>query len=79
MQDQWITVKVHPSAGKDVLVGLAPNRFEAWVRAKPMEGRANAAVAALLSRALRIPAGSIRLMKGGMSRNKLFRIHGILP
>ena len=74
MQDQYLTVKVHPNAGKDILISLRPGRFEAWVRAKPMEGRANEAVATLLARALRIPASSIRLMKGGMTRNKVFRI-----
>ena len=74
MQDQYLTVKVHPNAGKDILIGLRPGRFEAWVRAKPMEGRANEAVVSLLARALRIPHASIRLMKGGVTRNKVFRI-----
>ena len=76
MQNTYFTVKVHPNAGKEVLVGTGPGRFEAWVKAKPLEGRANEAVAALLSRTLRIPAGSIRLIKGGNKRKKVFRILG---
>ena len=74
MEDQYLTVKVHPNAGKDILIGLGPGRFEAWVMAKPMEGRANEAVVSLLAKGLRIPHASIRLIKGGIGRNKVFRI-----
>lgn len=74
MQDTYLVVKVHPKAGKEVLIGTGPGRFEAWVKAKPMAGHANDAVVALLSRTLRIPAPSIRLIKGRMSRHKVFRI-----
>ena len=74
MEDYYLTVKVHPNAGKDILIGLGPGRFEAWVRAKPMEGRANEAVVSLLAKGLRIPHASIRLIKGGIGRNKVFRI-----
>ena len=74
MDPGWISVKVHPCAGKDVLVSIAPGRFEAWVRAKPMEGRANEAVVELLARTLRIPRSHLRLMKGRSGRQKVFRI-----
>ena len=69
-----IAVKVHPNAGKDVLVQLGPGRFEAWIKAKPIEGRANAAVSALVMRTLNIPAGHLKLVKGGMGRHKVFRV-----
>lgn len=74
MEQSWISVKVHPNAGKDVLVFLAPGRYEAWVKSKPVEGDANDAVLALLARALQMPARSIRLTKGHRGRNKLFRL-----
>ena len=67
-------VKVHPHAGKDVLVSTGPGRFEAWIKAKPVEGRANEAVLALIARALQIPSGQIRLTKGRSGRHKVFRI-----
>ena len=76
MQDVWLQVKVHPNAGKNVLVQLGPGRFEAWVNAKPVEGRANEAVAALLARGLGVPANHMRLIKGHGSRVKVFRIIG---
>ena len=74
MPDQWIMVRVHPRANKDVLVALGPGRFEAWVRAKPLEGQANDAVTALLARTLQIDASRIRLAKGSRGTHKLFQI-----
>ncbi len=74
MSVTYLAVKVHPGAGKDVLVQLAPGRLEAWIKAKPIEGRANEAVAALLMRVLKIPAGHLRLVKGAYKRNKVFQV-----
>jgi uncharacterized protein YggU (UPF0235/DUF167 family) len=71
---EWVSVKVHPQAGKDVLVGVAPGRFEAWVRAKPLAGRANDAVIALLATHLGVAADRLRLIKGRAGRIKVFRI-----
>ena len=76
METQWISVKVHPHAAKDVLIGVGPGRFEAWVKAKPMEGRANEAVSNLLVRTLRIPQGRLRLIKGALGRHKVFKVIG---
>ena len=76
MQDTYLLVKVRPHAGKEMLIGTGPGRFEAWVKAKPMEGRANDAVVALLARGLRRPVSSIRLIKGAHKRNKVFRVMG---
>ncbi len=68
---EYISVKVHPQAGKDILVSLGPGRFEAWVKAKPVAGRANDAVEALLARHLKTRG---RLIKGGGGRYKVFRL-----
>ena len=67
-------VKVHPNAGKDVLVSTGPGRYEAWIKAKPVEGRANEAVTALIARMLAVPSSSVRLVKGRSGRHKVFRI-----
>ena len=73
--ENWLRVKVHPNAGKDVLVSLGPGRFEAWVKAKPVEGMANDAVTRLLVRHLQLSEDRIRLVKGRGSRLKLFKVH----
>ena len=74
MPEDYLSVKVHPNAGKEVLVRLAPGRYEAWVKAKPFEGHANEAVANLLAHGLQIPHGRLRLIKGRAGRRKVFRI-----
>lgn len=68
---QYLSVRVHPNAGKNILVSLGPGRFEAWVSAKPIAGRANEAVEALLARHLQ---ARVKLMKGGSGRHKVFRL-----
>ena len=72
--DSAIVVKVHPKAGRDVLVSTGPGRYEAWVRAKPVEGRANEAVARLVARQLAVPATTLHLVKGHQGRVKVFRV-----
>lgn len=71
---QYLSITVHPNAGKDVLVSLGAGRFEAWVKAKPVGGRANEALVALLARNLRVPPRGIQLIKGRSGRRKVFKI-----
>jgi len=47
------------------------------VREPAEKGRANAAVARLLADKLAIPPSSVRLTRGGSSREKLFEIDGL--
>jgi len=74
MPEDYLSVQVHPKAGKEVLVRLAPGRYEAWVKARPFEGRANEAVAHLLARGLQISHERLRLIKGRAGRRKVFRV-----
>ena len=76
MIPQWIAVKVHPRAKKSLLVGLGPGRFEAWVRAKTVEGQANDEVTALLARAFQISPHCLRLVKGSGGTHKVFHVLG---
>ena len=69
-----LSVKVHPNAGKDVLLSQGPGRFEAWVKAKPIHGDANEAVERLLSRALGIARNQLKLVKGRGGRVKVFQV-----
>lgn len=74
MPFQSISVKVHTNSKKNMLIQLGLNRFEAWVKVKPIQGIANDAIAHLLAAQLKIPIRSIRLVKGWNGRHKLFRI-----
>ncbi len=76
MDTQWISVKVHPNAGKEMLVSSGGGRFEAWVKAKPIAGNANEVVISLLARSLQVPATRVRLIKGRSGRHKVFKVIG---
>lgn len=76
MQPIWLSVKVHPRAGKEILLNLGPGRFEAWVKGQPIGGHANDAVIGLLARMLQIPRERLHLVKGRSGRHKLFKVVG---
>lgn len=64
-------MKVHPDAREDRLQARGTDAYEAWVRAPAERGLANAAVLALLARALGCPAKSLRVIKGATSPSKI--------
>ncbi len=77
----WLSLRVRltPHAGRDSLdavIALADGTLVlgARVRALPQDGEANAALIALLSRALKIPRSAIRLVGGATSRIKDLRV-----
>jgi uncharacterized protein YggU (UPF0235/DUF167 family) len=69
-------VKAHPAAREDRLDKRGPDSYEAWVRAKPENGQANAAILTLLARALGVPAKRLRIVKGSTSPNKIVSLLG---
>jgi uncharacterized protein len=69
-----IRLRVHPSAKKDELTRKAPDLFEVRVRAPAEGGRANSACLALVAAELGIPAGRIRIVKGGRSPSKIIEV-----
>ncbi len=71
-----LAVRVTPRADRDAL-RIADGAVSARVRAVPEDGRANAAVAALIARAMGVAKGRVVLIDGQTSRLKRFRIaHG---
>lgn len=60
--------------GRSEALEIADGRLCAKVRAKPENGKANAAVATLLSAALGIAPSKVELLRGATSRQKQFRI-----
>lgn len=68
-----LAVRVTPGARSETLQ-ISDGRLLAKVRAKPQDGAANAAVIALLAKALAIAPTSVKLLRGATSREKLFRI-----
>lgn len=68
-----LAVRVTPGAKSEGL-DIADGRLLAKVRAQPEDGRANAAVRALLAAALDVAPSRLDLLRGATSREKQFRI-----
>lgn len=79
--DLLIGIRLTSGAAHDALAGIWTDDtgrrwLSARVRAAPERGRANAALLALIADRLGVPAGTISLESGGVSRLKRLRIGG---
>ena len=70
-----LAVRVTPGARTEGLE-IADGRLLAKVRVKPEDGKATAAVLALLAQAMGVAPSRLSLLRGATSREKLFRIDG---
>ena len=69
-----LSVRVTPRAGRTALAGMRDGVLQVKLAAAPVEGAANAALIDLLSRQLRIPKRSVRIVTGERSRTKTVEI-----
>lgn len=74
-------LRVTPNAGMDRIEGVEQRDdgsavLRARVAAVPDKGKANAAVIALLAKALRVPKSDITLVSGDTARQKTLEIAG---
>lgn len=68
-----IAVRVTPKASRNAVVE-AEGAIRVYVTVAPEGGKANAAVAKLLARALGLAKSRLVLVRGDTARDKLFRI-----
>ena len=71
----------HPGARRDAIEGRRAQAdggtaLHVAVRAAAEDGKANAAIAALLAREWRVPKRSLRLVSGAADRRKSFHLSG---
>jgi uncharacterized protein len=76
-----LQVRLTPKGGRDAVEGWAgasdgSEHLKARVRAVPQDGKANAALVALLADRLDVPKSAIRLASGGQARLKRIEIAG---
>ncbi len=69
-----LRVAVTPGGAKDALAGLAEDRLRVRLRAKAVEGRANAALTMFLAACLGLKARQVAIVSGEKSRRKTLRI-----
>ena len=74
--DRLFRVKVHPDSRENRLSEKGPTSYEAWVKAAAEQGKANAAVLALLAAKLGVEAKRLRIIKGATSPSKIIQILG---
>ncbi len=72
-----LLVRVQPRASRTELAGERDGRLLIRVTAPPADGKANAAVRALLAKRLRVPRGSIRIAAGQTGRDKRITVDGL--
>ncbi|MGE4536429.1 MAG: DUF167 domain-containing protein [Desulfovibrio sp.] len=69
-----LRVAVTPGGSRDVLAGLAEDRLRVRLRAKAVEGQANAALTAFLAECFGVRPRQVRIVSGEKSRKKIVRI-----
>ena len=70
-------MRVQPGASRDAVIGKVGDEWKIAVTAPPLEGRANKACVAFLSKALGCAKRDVLLVIGQKSRSKTFEIAGM--
>jgi uncharacterized protein YggU (UPF0235/DUF167 family) len=72
-----LTVRATPKASRNEIAGRrADGVLLVRVTAAPEDGRANAAVCALVAKALGVPKGAVRVVRGETARDKVLEVDG---
>jgi uncharacterized protein (TIGR00251 family) len=71
-----LAVRLQPRASRNQVVGIMGDRLKVALTAPPVEGAANAACQAFLAELFKVSKGSVRLIGGEKSRDKLWEIAG---
>ncbi|MBA7587986.1 hypothetical protein ES708_30034 [subsurface metagenome] len=72
-----ISVRVHPNAGRDEVLGFADGVLQVKIAAPPIKGKANERLVAFLSRLLSVSKSRVNITRGHTSRSKLITINDL--
>jgi uncharacterized protein (TIGR00251 family) len=72
--DLLLFLRVQPRAGRNAFGEILEERRKLYLKAPPVDGKANQELVRFLSKALRVPKGRIVLESGETGRNKRIRI-----
>jgi hypothetical protein len=71
-----LLIRLQPRAGRDEVLGERNGRVVVRVAAPPVDGRANAALCSLIAERAGVPRGSVTVVRGESSRDKVIRVEG---
>ena len=74
-----VTLRVQPGASREAVIGNVGGEWKVAITSPPIEGRANKACIAFLSKLLGKPKRDIELVRGAKSRSKTFEVAGLTP
>jgi len=77
MPDAELRIRLQPRARRDEVVGERAGAVVVRVTAPPVDGRANAALCALLARAAKVAPSRVSVVRGQTSRDKVVRVEGV--
>jgi len=72
-----IPLRAYPNAAGDEVLGFTDGVLRVKIAAPPVRGKANDRLIAFLSQLLGISKGSVSVVRGHTSRNKLIAIDGL--
>jgi len=72
-----ISLRVYPNASRNEIVGFTDGVLRVKVSAPPTKGKANRELITFLSRLLGVGKGSVNIIKGYTTRNKVVAIDGL--
>jgi hypothetical protein len=72
-----IAIRLQPRAHRDEVVGERAGAVVVRVTAPPVDGRANAALCALIARAAHVAPSRVRVVRGQTSRDKIVRVEDV--
>ena len=77
MSQTRISLHVYPNAPRNQVVGFSGGVLGVKVAAPPLKGQANRELVAFLSQLLGVSRGSLAILKGHTSRDKLIAVSGL--
>jgi uncharacterized protein len=72
-----LRVRVQPRSSKDALAGEREGALVVRLKAAPVDGAANEALARFLGKALAVAPSAVSIVSGAAGRNKLVAVSGI--
>lgn len=77
MADGGVAIRLTPRGGRDAITGERDGVILARVSAPPVDGKANAALVALVAKTTGVPKSAVRIVQGQTSRTKTVTADGL--